>query len=392
MRTYHAKRDRCLAETHEVKSVKDLTQLAKRISEDNTMHKNRRNCACAECKVDRIKGCINPNQCCKAADGILANLKPKYDVKEQAIGDGLTLTNRRITANKRGRDNIKRGGSIVFDPSVTTRNSLAKCFRVFVDETKTDDAPAIWEQRGISLDDKHITVYTDGSCSNNGKANARCGSGVWIAEGHPANQSIRVPGRVQSNQLGEVVAVIAAMQKIANYIPITFKTDLMYLIDGLTRYLQGWEDRGWIGISNKEAFQRVAALLRMRTAPTAFVWVKGHSGEEGNERADRLADEGAKKDMPDEIDFSIPPRFNIQGAKVAALTQRIAYRGIMEQKQKVVRRRTTRNLDRARHAVEEVTGHLENDETDELHVLDVWRAKMSSVRGRKTTELIMCST
>jgi ribonuclease HI len=130
-----------------------------------------------------------------------------------------------------------------------------------------------------------------------------------------ANQSIRVPGPVQSNQLGEIIAVVASLQAIENYVPITFKTDSMYVIQGLTQDLRNWEDMGWIGVANKDAFWAAAALLRIRTAPTAFQWVKGHSGDEGNEKADCLAEIGARKYVLDTIDLSVPPRFNIQGAK-----------------------------------------------------------------------------
>jgi exonuclease III len=171
-RAYHATRDRCLSETHKVNLVKDLVSMARRISGENTTHKNRRNCACAECKADRTRGCPNPTSCCKVANGILTSMKPKYNMSEPTPDDGLTLTNRRKAANERGRANMAHGGNIVFDPSVTERDSLAECFRAFVDEDTMDNAPAIREQRGISIDDEHITVYTDGSCSHNGKANA----------------------------------------------------------------------------------------------------------------------------------------------------------------------------------------------------------------------------
>jgi ribonuclease HI len=134
-----------------------------------------------------------------------------------------------------------------------------------------------------------------------------------------------VAGNVQSNQLGEVIAVVAALQKIENFVPVTFKTDSMYVINGLTQDLLSWEDKGWIGVSNKEAFQAAVALLRMRTALIAFEWVKGHSGEEGNEKADRLAEEGVKKDGPDNIDLSIPPHFDIKDVKLSALMQKTAY-------------------------------------------------------------------
>jgi ribonuclease HI len=365
-RTYHAARDRCLSEAHNTQSVKDLTAMASRILEDNTAHKRRQNCACADCRADRARGCLNPSSCCQVAKNILASLKPKYSTTTPDADDGLTLTNRQKAANKQGRANMGHSGRIVFDPSVTTKDALAECFRAFVDEARTDETPAIRERRGISLVDKHVTVYTDGSCINNGKANARCGSGVWIADGHPANQSVRVPGPVQSNQLGEIIAVVAALQKLANYIPITIKTDLMYVINGLTRDLPNWEDKGWIGVLNKAAFQKAAVLLRMRTALTAFQWVKGHSGEDGNEKADRLAEEGTKKDIPDDVDLLIPPVFDVQGAKLSMLTQKIAYRGIMDQRQQSQRGCMTHNLDRARHTVEEITDHLENDGT-------IWR-------------------
>jgi ribonuclease HI len=298
------------------------------------------------------------------------------------VNDGLTLTNRRKAANERGRANMERGGRVVFDPSVTARESLAECFRAFVDDTRMDEAPAIREQRGLNLDDEHVTIYTDGSCSKNGKADAQCGSGVWIADGHPANRSIRVPGQVQSNQLGEVVAVVAALQAVENYVPITFKTDSMYTINGLTRDLMNWEDKGWIGVANADAFRAAAALLRIRTAPTAFEWVKGHSGEEGNEKADRLAEIGAKKDVPDNIDLSIPPRFDIQGAKMSALTQRIAYQGIMSHRQRTPQRNTTHNLDMMRHALEEIAGHMENDET-------LWRNCQRKDIRRKVQQFII---
>jgi ribonuclease HI len=205
---------------------------------------------------------------------------------------------------------------------------------------------------------------------------------VWIADCHPANRLIRVPGQVQSNQLGEVVAVVAALQAIENYIPITLKTDSMYTINGLTRDLMNWEDKGWIGVANADAFWAAAALLRIRTAPTAFKWVKEHSGEEGNEKADRLVEIGVKKDVPDSIDLSIPPCFDIQGAKMFALMQRIAYQGIMSHRQRTPWRNTTHNLDTMCHALEEIAGHMENNET-------LWRNCQRKDLRRKVQQFII---
>jgi ribonuclease HI len=49
-----------------------------------------------------------------------------------------------------------------------------------------------------------------------------------------------------------------------------------YVIDGLTKHLQTWEDNGWINIKNTDLFKKAAYLLKRRMAPTAFKWVKGH--------------------------------------------------------------------------------------------------------------------
>ena len=107
-------------------------------------------------------------------------------------------------------------------------------------------------------------------------------------------------------------------------------SDSQYAINGLTTHLPQWEDQGWIGIQNAPFFKKAAYLLRKRTAPTTFQWIKGHSGDDRNEECDRLAKEGARRLTPDNLDLEIPKEFNIQGAKLATLTQSSAYKGIRE--------------------------------------------------------------
>ncbi len=124
---------------------------------------------------------------------------------------------------------------------------------------------------------------------NNGKANVKCRSRVWVNHNHPLNCAISVPGPNQSNQVGEVVVVIAAVETIPNYYPLTIKTDSKYVIEGLTLHLKKWEDNGWIGIKNANLFKRAAYLLKRQTVLTWFSWVKGHAGILGNEESDKLA-------------------------------------------------------------------------------------------------------
>jgi len=94
-----------------------------------------------------------------------------------------------------------------------------------------------------------------------------------------------------------------------------------------------------------------------------FIWVKGHTGQEGNEQADTLAKEGANKPQPDILDLNIPDEFNLQGMKLSMISQALAYKGIREMKMKTQRRKTSNNLDITRYTIQDLTGNLETDAT-----------------------------
>ncbi|KAI0073485.1 hypothetical protein K474DRAFT_1692645 [Panus rudis PR-1116 ss-1] len=104
-------------------------------------------------------------------------------------------------------------------------------------------------------------------------------------------------------------------------------------------------DQGWIGVENKDWLRPTAIQLRMCSAPTTFQWVKGHSDDPGNEGADQKAKEGVQKSQVDNIDLSVDPRFDMQGAKLACLTQSLAYAGILEQRDHTVRRKTQKVIE-----------------------------------------------
>ena len=357
---------KCLLNNHMATKVADLIRISARIrnpiSDVNPPHQPITYCYCAACSRDRANGCRNPNECAKEAHARLELITTKLNpLTPGNLHGNLSLTKRRKKWNESAK---AQNGEIIFDPTITCKSELADCFRVFTDPQRISDKPAERiTTRNTRLRLHEVRIYTDGACLNNGKANARCGSGVWFGPNHEKNKAIRVPGNLQSNQVGELVAIIAATEATPINQPLVIVTDSRYAIEGLTTHLGIWEDKGWVGIKNATLFKRAAYLLKRRTARTAFQWIKGHTGDEGNEGSDLLAKEGAAKEEEDPIDLTIPIEFDLQGAKLASLTQKDSYKGIRDRKKPRKRKATTRNLQITRAALKDYSGETETDES-----------------------------
>jgi len=156
-----------------------------------------------------------------------------------------------------------RDEAILIDPSITNKNDLAKCFRIFTNPATRPKYPTQCHiTPGTALRHQEIKVYTDGVSLNNGKWNTHCSSRVWFASDNPQNKAIRVPRRNQSNQVGELAMIIATILAVPPFCPLAITTNSKYSINGLTTYLQVWEDRGWIGTQNAQLFRAAAYRLR----------------------------------------------------------------------------------------------------------------------------------
>ena len=148
---------------------------------------------------------------------------------------------------------------------------------------------------------------------------------------HPGMQHLR-----SSNNVGEILAIKEAIEMNPKDIPLRIISNSKTTIEGLTRNLRNWEDEGFKTIQNGQLIQVTVARIRERTAPTSFEWVKGHSGIEGNEGADKLAAEGCQKpEGSDLIDMHIPADYLLPGAKLANITQSTAYKIIRQNKIKL---------------------------------------------------------
>lgn len=212
---------------------------------------------------------------------------------------------------------------------------------------------------GLQWDGSEATLATDGACERNGDADAVAGAGVFYAEGHVGNVAIRLPRDLeQTNQTGEMAASLLAARTAGLQTALTQETDSMTILNALTKLRKHHEDTGYIGQKNSSLTRATLACLRGRKAHTTLVWVKGHSGHPRNEGADRLAGRGAKRAEPDELDITIPKELKISGAKLSAITQKLAYKAIRERKAAKLpaRRATEAVVGRVVEDVERLTG------------------------------------
>lgn len=136
------------------------------------------------------------------------------------------------------------------------------------------------------------------------------------------------------------------------------------MIKSLTTNLKSNEDRGFIGIANRELNKQTAMALRTRKGRTYFRWVKGHQGDHMNESADNLAGQGSEKEYPERANLEVNPTSGLSGAKLQCLNQATAYKGIRETKiakEKHIRGRTLSVISTIQDHMTDSTGMAPNE-------------------------------
>ncbi|TFK79180.1 hypothetical protein K466DRAFT_610662 [Polyporus arcularius HHB13444] len=164
---------------------------------------------------------------------------------------------------------------------------------------------------------------------------------------------------------------------------LIIETDSQTTIDSLTKWSQRHEDTGYICQKNAMLLRYAVAKIRMRSAHTILKWIKGHNGHLGNEEADRLAARGVDKPCEDSLSVHIPPQFRVSGAKLQALTQKLAYKAIRACKDKLTapRPRAVANLDRISCGISDAFGIQVTDEA-------VWSSFRTRHIARSTAQFM----
>jgi ribonuclease HI len=137
-----------------------------------------------------------------------------------------------------------------------------------------------------------VEIATDGACKGNP------GPGGWGAVLRYGSVEKDLSGgeTPTTNNRMELMAAIKALEALKKPSHVTLSTDSRYVMDGLTKWLKGWQRNGWKTASKQPV--KNADLWRELIAAAAphridWVWVKGHAGHPDNERADRLASDAA---------------------------------------------------------------------------------------------------
>lgn len=139
-----------------------------------------------------------------------------------------------------------------------------------------------------------LEIYTDGACRGNPGPG---GWGVLIREGGEERALSGGEADTTNNRM-ELMAAIMALQALPAGSGGTLYTDSEYVMKGLNEWLPSWKARGWRTAAKKpvknqdlwQALDEANARHRIR-----WQWVRGHAGNDGNERVDRLANAAIDK-------------------------------------------------------------------------------------------------
>ena len=138
----------------------------------------------------------------------------------------------------------------------------------------------------------HVEIATDGACKGNP------GPGGWGALLRFGDKEREMSGgeKPSTNNRMELMAAIRSLEALKQPCRVTLSTDSRYVMDGLTKWIHGWQKNGWKTadrkpVKNAELWQ--ALLAAAKPHRIEWKWVKGHAGHPDNERADKLASDAA---------------------------------------------------------------------------------------------------
>ncbi|MFA5933893.1 MAG: ribonuclease HI [Candidatus Paceibacterota bacterium] len=158
----------------------------------------------------------------------------------------------------------------------------------------------------MNTEKNQIYIFTDGSSLGNP------GPGGWgtIIYNTNTEKVFELGGyeKETTNNRMELIAAIEALlaiDPIGKTYGVTIFIDSAYVLNGITKWVYGWEKNGWItstkdDVLNRDLWERLLLLVRVQKEKITWQKIKGHSGIPGNERVDQIATSYAEK-LPVEL-------------------------------------------------------------------------------------------
>lgn len=136
-----------------------------------------------------------------------------------------------------------------------------------------------------------VIIYTDGACRGNP------GPGGWgvILSYKGRIKELYGAENLTTNNRMELMAAIKALESLTRPCLVELNSDSIYVLKGITDWMPNWKKRGWktaarTPVKNEDLWRRLDAAIAKHKVE--WKWVKGHSGDAGNDRADALANLG----------------------------------------------------------------------------------------------------
>ena len=141
-----------------------------------------------------------------------------------------------------------------------------------------------------------VQIYSDGACKGNPGPG---GWGAWLKSTDSQKELFGGELGTTNNRM-ELTAVIEGLSALKRPCKVTLYVDSQYVLKGMTEWIAGWKSKGWKTASkqpvkNVDLWQRLDALVSGAGHEIEWVWVRGHNGDPGNERADMLANRGVEQ-------------------------------------------------------------------------------------------------
>lgn len=138
-----------------------------------------------------------------------------------------------------------------------------------------------------------VDMFTDGACKGNPGPG---GWGVILTQGNSTSELHGGEAKTTNNRM-ELTAVIQGLSALKRRSRVRVHTDSQYVQLGITQWILNWKRRGWRTadkkpVKNEDLWRRLDELAAGHDID--WVWVRGHAGHAGNERADQLANLGVE--------------------------------------------------------------------------------------------------